>query len=146
MADRDNETRASRERVQSWKPPSLLPVPMAQKGVSFRWIRTSTKGEVDNKNISKRFREGWEPVAAKDHPELQLQAERGAQFPEAVEVGGLLLCKTASENVNQRNEYYSAQAQSQMQSVDNSLYREEDPRMPLRVERRTRISKFGRDQ
>lgn len=144
MATRDNETRAATSRKASWKPPTLLPVPDAEKGYSYRWVRTGSHGTSDNRNVSKRFREGWEPVNAKDHPELQILTDRGSQFQDGIEVGGLLLCKTSTENVEARKDYYGQTAQNQMSSVDNSFLRESDPRMPLlKPERRTRTT-FGK--
>lgn len=144
MASRDNETRAAQERKASWRPPSLLPTPQAERGYKFRWVRVGSRGSLDNKNASARFREGWEPVNAKDHPELALVSDtHGATFQDGVEIGGLLLCKTAEENVDARREYYSGLAQQQMASVDNNYMRESDPRMPLlKPERRTKTT-FG---
>lgn len=144
MSTRDQQTRANSTRKASWKPPTLLPTPDAEAGYSYRWVRTGSHGSVDNRNVSKRFREGWEPVNAKDHPELQILTDRGSQFQDGIEVGGLLLCKTATENVEARNSHYNQAAQNQMLSVDNSFLRESDPRMPLlKPERRSRTT-FGK--
>jgi len=94
-------------------------------------------------NVSSKLREGWEPVKASDHPEIRLFGSNSGRFPDAVEVGGLLLCKTPVEFVEQRNAYYGNQADSQMQSVDNNYMRESDPRMPLFKERSTKVT-FGK--
>lgn len=143
---RSLETRASSQRKQSWKPASILPVPDAQDGVSYRWIRTGSRGSPDMKNVSARFREGWEPVAAKDHPELQIRSDDGSRFADGVEVGGLLLCKTSSDNVKQREEYYRNFTQNQIASVDQAYMRQNDPRMPLyKPERKSRTT-FGNDE
>ena len=143
------ETPAPREDQQrpsdKWVPPSVLPDPVPQEGWVFRWIRTSTVGQSDNTNVSMRFREGWEPVRAEDHPELMIVSDHGSQFPGNVEVGGLLLCKAPQEEVEKRAEYYRDLAQAQMDAVDSNYMRESDPRMPvLQPERSTRIT-FGRD-
>jgi len=141
---RETETRSAKARKTSWTPPSLLPSPDPQEGVSFRWVRVGSRGQSDNKNVSARFREGWVPVNAKDHPELQIVSDRNSQFEAGVEVGGLLLCKNSTENVKARNEYYADRAQQQMTSVDNNYLRESDPRMPmLKPERRSRTT-FGK--
>jgi hypothetical protein len=141
--NREADTREATQREQGWKPPSMLPVPIPEPGYAFRWIRTSMLGNADAKNVSARIREGWEPVRAEDHPELQLVSEGDSRFPGCVEVGGLLLCKTAIENVTARNRYYEKRAAEQISSVDNSFLRENDSRMPLsRPERRTRTT-FG---
>ena len=95
-------------------------------------------------NISSKLREGWEPVKASEHPEIQLMnIGEKARFPDSIEIGGLILCKTPKEFVDQRNGYYQKQTDSQMQSVDNNFMRENDPRMPLFKERRSEV-KFGR--
>lgn len=143
-SNRDNETRAAKQRKATWTPPSLLPTPEKQDGYAYRWVRVGSRGTLDNKNVSSRFREGWEPVNAKDHPELQLVSDRGAQFEDGVEIGGLLLCKNSVENVKARADYYANRAQQQMTSVDNNYLRESDPRMPLlKPERRSRTT-FGK--
>jgi hypothetical protein len=144
MASRENETRAAKARKTTWRPPSLLPTPDAQDGYKFRWVRVGSRGTPDHKNASARFREGWEPVNAKDHPELLVVSDsHGTSFQDGVEIGGLLLCKTSAENVDARREYYANMAESQMASVDNNFMRENDPRMPLlRPERKSKLS-FG---
>ena len=43
----------------SWVPASSLPSPNPRDGISHRWIRTSVLGQVDNTNVSQKFREGW---------------------------------------------------------------------------------------
>lgn len=141
---RDLEARAKGERPKQWMPPELLPSPNPEPGYVFRWIRVSTLGTSDPMNISSKLREGWEPVKASEHPEIQLMAAgANPRFPDSIEVGGLILCKTPQEFVDQRTEYFQRQADGQMQSVDNSFMRENDPRMPLFKERRSEV-KFGR--
>ena len=66
-----------------------------------------------------------------------------SRFPDAIESGGLILCKTPLELVEQRNAYYNNQTEAQVQSVDNNYMRENDPRMPLFKEKRSKVT-FGR--
>ena len=141
---RDLDTRAKMERPKQWMPPELLPSPNPEDGYEFRWIRISTLGTADPGHISAKLREGWEPVKASEHPEIQIMATGDKpRFPDSIEIGGLILCKTPSEFVSQRNSYYQRQTDSQMQSVDNAFMRENDPRMPVFKERRSEV-KFGR--
>jgi hypothetical protein len=141
---READTRAKTERPKRWLPPELLPNPNPEEGYEFRWIRVSTLGNPDPMNVSSKFREGWEPVKASEHPEIQLMATGDKpRFPDSIEIGGLILCKTPTEFVQQRNDHYQRQTDGQMQSVDNNFMRENDPRMPLFKERRTEV-KFGR--
>jgi hypothetical protein len=137
------QTRDTAERPKKWTPPQLLPDPTPEEGYAYRWIRIATLGKDDAMNISGKLREGWEPVKASDHPEVRLFSGGQSRFPDSIEVGGLLLCKTPVEFTEQRNAYYQQQAESQMQSVDNAYMRENDPRMPLFKERSTKVT-FGR--
>ncbi len=138
------DTREAAARPAKWLPPQLLPDPTPEAGYAFRWIRVSTLNAADPINISSKLREGWEPVKASDHPEIRLFGSTpDARFPDAVLVGGLLLCKTPAEFIEQRNAYYGQQAESQMQSVDNSFMRESNPKMPLFKERSSKVT-FGK--
>lgn len=141
-ANRDTDTRAATERPKRWMPAQLLPTPNPEPGYEFRWIRMSTLNADDPMNISSKLREGWEPVKASDHPEVHVYGESNAKFPDSIMVGGLMLCKTPAEFVVQRNAFYQGQADGQMQSVDNSYMRENDPRMPLFRERQSKVT-FG---
>lgn len=140
---RDLTKRAAAERQTKWMPPALLPDPNPEPGYSFRWIRTSTLNQADPMNVSSKLREGWEPVKASDHPEMQLASTPNSRFPDSIEIGGLLLCKTPTEFTEQRDAYYRQQAEAQMTSVDNNFMRDNDPRMPLFSEKRTEV-KFGK--
>jgi len=146
MSERQpRETREKFERPKSWMPPQLLPNPAPEEGYQFRWIRVSTLGSSDPMNVSSKLREGWEPVKASEHPEIQLMGTGDKpRFPDSIEIGGLLLCKTPTEFVEQRNAHFQAQTESQMTSVDNNFMRQNDPRMPVFKERRSEV-KFGRD-
>lgn len=142
-ASRDTEVRAQTERPRKWSPPQLLPDPHPEDGYAFRWIRLSTLGSADAMNISLKLREGWEPVKASEHPEIILMSGQTNRFPDSIEIGGLLLCKTPVEFTQQRDEYYQEQANAQMSSVDNTYMRESDPRMPMFKERSTKVT-FGK--
>jgi hypothetical protein len=141
---RELEKRETTERVKSWAPPTLLPTPQPQDGYKFRWIRISTMNQADPTNVSAKLREGWEPVRAVDHPELQLHGmDTSDRFKDNVVVGGLMLCKTPAELVDQRNSFYQQQTDNQTNSVDNHFMRQNDPRMPLYSERKSSVS-FGK--
>ena len=144
MTDRTSRTaenRDSTKRKVTWSRPNALPDPAPVDGVEYRWIRTQTLGQADMTNVSAKFREGWEPVKAADHPELKVMTDVDSKFSGNVEVGGLLLCKNSTEMMDSRRDYQQGQAKSQMQAVDNSFMKESDPRMPvLRPEKSTRTS------
>jgi hypothetical protein len=140
---RELETREVQVRPKQWAPAELLPEPDKQPGFSYRWIRVSTLNNADPRNISAKLREGWEPVKMEEQPKFQLLVDPDSRFKGNIEVGGLLLCKTPSEFVDQRSEYYNQQTNAQTAAVDNSLMRENDPRMPLFSERKSSTS-FGK--
>ena len=147
MADnrlaRELESRELAKRKQAWVPPQTLPSPNPQDGYEFRWIRTSLMGQVDPTNASAKFREGWVPVKAEDHPEVMMIADPNGRFPGGIEIGGLVLCKAPAEMVAQRNSWYNRQTQAQTEAVDNNFMRANDARMPLFAERRSGVS-FGK--
>ena len=140
---RELESRESAQRNKVWTPPQTLPAPNPQPGWVFRYIRTSTMGQADPQNTSAKFREGWEPVKAEDHPELMHHADPTSKFKGNIEIGGLLLCKAPEELMKQRDDYYAMQAKAQLQSVDNNFMRLNDERMPLFSEKKTTVS-FGK--
>ena len=139
---RELETRAVVERPQQWMNPELLPEPDKQAGYAYRWIRVSTLNNPDPRNLSAKLREGWEPVPVEEQPKFQLLIDPTSRFKDNIEIGGLLLCKTPEEFVDQRNAYYAKQTLAQTDAVDNNLMRQSDPRMPLFKEGKSSTS-FG---
>lgn len=136
---RDNSTRDKLARAV-YVPPSLLPEPAPDPDYVFRWVMTAVLGQPDPTNTSRRFREGWEPVKAEDHPELGLPGNAAGN----VEIGGLILCKMAKEMATARDAYYRSQAKDQMEAVDNTFMKNNDPRMPLFQERKSGFTRgFG---
>ena len=141
--DREVETRVMSERPTQWQQPELLPEPDKQAGFAYRWIRVATLNTADPRNLSAKLREGWEPVRIEEQPKFQLLADPNSRFKDNIEIGGLLLCKTPIEFVEQRNAYYTKQSKSQTEAVDNNLMRQSDPRMPIFNERKSSTS-FGK--
>ena len=140
---RDMQTRELTERPKQWMPPELLPEPDKLPGFAYRWIRVSTLNNADPRNLSAKLREGWEPVGVQEQPKFQLLIDPNSRFKDNIEIGGLLLCKTPVQFVEQRNAYYASQAQAQTEGVDNNLLRQSDSRMPLFAERKS-SSSFGK--
>lgn len=140
--NRELQTREKSVRKKGWTRPTVLPDPIPEDGYTYHWVRIATNGQSDATNVSAKLREGWEPVRAQDHPEIFTDAVADARFKDNVIVGGLMLCKAPEELVEERTEFYQNQADSQIRSVDNNLMRENDPRMPLFHDRKTKVT-FG---
>ena len=140
---REVDTRQQDERPKQWQAPELLPEPDKQPGFAYRWIRVSMLNSADPRNLSGKLREGWEPVRAEEQPKFKLLVDPDSRFKDNIEIGGLLLCKTPDEFVQQRTAYYKQQSEQQMEAVDNTLMRQNDPRMPLFNERKI-TSSFGK--
>ena len=140
--DRKNRDLTTREKSARavYVPPTNLPDPTPETGYVYRWVATHVLGQSEVTNVSRRMREGWEPVKAADHPELMLL---GNEKTGNVEIGGLMLCKISQEKAIARDEYFNQQAQNQMESVDNSFMRQNDSRMPLFAERKSSSTRGG---
>jgi len=141
---RDNVSREKKARYV-YTPSSALPDPTPEPGYVYRWVATHVLGQAEPTNVSRKMRDGWEPVKAVDHPELMIT---GNAATGNVEIGGLMLCKMVAEQAKARDEYYDQQAQNQMESVDNHFMRNNDSRMPLFADRKSSTSRgvgFGSD-
>ena len=140
---REFDTRDVQERPKQWALPEILPEPDKQPGYNYRWIRVSTLNAADPRNLSAKLREGWEPVALEEQPKFKLLADPNSRYRDNVEIGGLLLCKTPTDFVQQRTQHFANQTQAQTDAVDNSFMRQSDARMPLFQERKP-SSTFGK--
>ena len=144
---RASQTREKESRPKVWSPPSLLDAPPAPDGYQQRWLRESSLGFDDTKNIHKRLRSGYELVRADDpiYKDIDLstyaQYETG-KYKGVIGQGGLVLARVPEEIAKQYAAYYQQQAREQNEAFDNDLMREEHPSMPISVDRNTRVT-FG---
>ena len=141
-APRIQESREVFQRPTAWRPPESLPSPDDRPGWAHRWIRTSILGSGDPSNISSKLREGYEPCKAEEYPELMMHASTDGRFKGNIEVGGLVLCRIPSEFMSQRDEHFAKINKAQMDSVDNTYMKDNDPRMSKFAERSSKVT-FG---
>jgi len=140
---RANQTRSKSERPKVWVPPSSLDAPPAPDGFRYRWIRAESVGFQDTKNVTSRIREGYELVRAEevenasDYPVVDEGRYKGV-----VGVGGLLLAKVPIEIAKQRQQYMTDRHKQKTEALDNDLMKEQDNRMPINVDRQSRVT-FG---
>jgi hypothetical protein len=139
---REHDSRTKFTRPEAWRPPESLPNPDDRPGWAHRWIRTSILGSGDPSNISSKLREGYEPCKAEEYPELMMHASTDGRFKGNIEVGGLVLCRIPSEFMSQRNEHFAKINKAQMDSVDNTYMKDNDPRMSKFAERSSKVT-FG---
>ena len=140
---RDVENRERSARPKQWKRADVLPEVDSMPGYIPRWVRVSSLGKADPKNVSAKLREGWEPVRVEEQPNLKFLRDENSRFKGNIEIDGLLLCKIPEEFVEQRTAYFNKINKDNMDAVDNNFMRESDARMPLFAERRTKVS-FGK--
>ena len=140
---RANQTRSKSERPKVWVPPSSLDAPPAPDGFRYRWIRAEVQGFQDTTNVTSRQREGYELVRAEevenasDYPVVE-----DGKYKGVIGVGGLLLAKVPEEIAKQRSEYMTNRHQQRDEAVANDLMKEQDSRMPINVDRQSRVT-FG---
>ena len=139
---REAGSREALKRPTSWQAPETLPSPDPRDGWTHRWVRVSMAGQTDMKNVSSKFREGYEPCKAEDYPEMMLHEMTEGKFKGNIEVGGLILCRVPSEFLVQRSTFYINKNKAEMEAVDNNFLRESDPRMPVFSERKSKVT-FG---
>jgi hypothetical protein len=139
---REIQTRSASERPKAWQRPETLPQPNKEPGYAYRWIRVALLNQNDAKNVSAKYREGWEPVQIEEQPQFKMLVDPNSRFKDNVEVAGLLLCKMPEEFVDQRTAYFAKMTKDNMDAVDNNFMRENDARMPLFKEKKSSTS-FG---
>ena len=142
LPSRESETRVKTERRKEWAPPSQLDAPPAPNGFKHRWIRAETVGQMDQKNVSARLREGWEFVRADEYPDIEWPQIDTGKYSGVIAVGGLMLARIPEEIVKQRSKYFAQVAQDKDEAVANDPLKDQHPSMPISNERSTRVT-FG---
>ena len=141
---RSAQAREKETRRTPWAPPSALDAPAAPPGFKHRWIRESILGQDDKTNMSKRLREGFEPVRAEEFPDFEAPTVQDGVHAGVIGVGGLILARIPEETVNERKDYFDNMTADAMRAVDTDLMRESDPRMPISRPNRSSKVTFGK--
>lgn len=131
-----------RELIPDWKRFSALEAPPPRPGMTQRWIRTAVGLSADPKNVSRKFREGWQPRKAETVPDgysppiISFQ-----QFGDVIGVEDVILCERPEKMTRQRNAYYRKKTQRMTQAVEEDLHRVEVPGLPIEYSSRTRVQR-----
>ena len=137
-------SRSHQKRKITYTPPSYLDAPKPNvEGVKYRWLRVSTGGEDDARNIAKRKREGYEFVRKEEHPDFDVPVHESGKYAGVIGSGDLVLAKIPVEMAEAKNEYYQKRTQSQTDAVDADILKEQHPSMPVTQQRKSSVS-FGK--
>ena len=137
------ETRTKTERPKEYKPPSSLDAPPAPDGFRHRWIRAESLGFNDSKNIHGRLRSGYELVRADEYDDdTSYPIVMDGKYAGVIGVGGLLLARIPEELAQARMDYQQKQTEGQDESVETDLLRDQDKRMPIKIDRNSKHT-FG---
>ena len=135
-------TRSKTERPKVYKPPSSLDAPPAPDGFRHRWIRAESVGFQDSKNIFGRLREGYELVRADEYKDSDYPTVTEGKYAGVIGVGGLLLARIPIELAEARMAYQKTQTEGQDESIENDLLKDQDKRMPIKIDRNSKHT-FG---
>jgi hypothetical protein len=135
-------TRTKTERPKEYKPPSSLDAPPAPDGFRHRWIRAESMGFNDTKNIHGRMRSGYELVRADEYDDKSYPTVLDGKYAGVIGVGGLLLARIPEELAQSRIDYQKRQTEGQDESVETDLLRDQDKRMPIKIDRNSKHT-FG---
>ena len=139
---RASQSREKTKRPQTWTPPSSLDAPPAPDGFRHRWIRAEVVGFDDTKNMSGKFRSGWELVRGDQYPDVDYPTVNEGKYAGVIGVGGLLLARIPEEIAKSREAFFRQQTQARDEAVNNDLMKEQHSSMPINAERQSRVT-FG---
>ena len=135
-------TRSKTERPKEYKHPSSLDAPPAPDGFRHRWIRAESMGFNDPKNIHGRLRSGYELVRADQYDDSDYPVITDGKYAGIIGVGGLLLARIPEELAQSRIDYQRKLTEGQDESVETDLLRDQDKRMPIKIDRNSKQT-FG---
>ena len=142
LPSRESETREKVSRRKPWAPPSQLDAPPAPAGFVHRWIRAESVGQMDQKNVSARLREGWEFVRSDEYPNTEWPQIDSGKYEGVIAVGGLMLARIPLETVKERAAHFAKVTQDKDDAIANDPLKDQHPSMPVSRESRSQVS-FG---
>ena len=146
LPSRESETREKVSRRKPWTPPSQLDAPPAPAGFVHRWIRAESVGQMDQKNVSARLREGWEFVRGDEYPSTEWPQIDSGKYNGVIAVGGLMLARIPKETVKERSAHFAQLTQDKDDAIANDPLKAKHPSMPVQNESRASRVTFGGKQ
>lgn len=115
------------ERVDESQPyvrPGTLEAPTCRPGFKQRWIRVGQGGQIDERNLAKKMREGWRARAADSVPKgFHVPRIRNGEFAGTIMVEGMLLCEMPESLAKRRDEAIRRQTDEKTRAIDDNLMR-----------------------
>ena len=88
------------------------------------------------------MRSGYELVRADEYDTDQYPVVLDGKYAGVIGVGGLLLARIPEELAQARMDYQAKQTEGQDESVETDLLRDQDKRMPIKIDRNSKQT-FG---
>lgn len=119
---RGMQTRDANKKPETYTPPPLLPMPDPEEGYVFKWIRKSSYGQLDTRNMARRTQQGWVLCKKEAYPAIAAVIDPLSNTGEYCENGGLILAKLPEETAEGIRQYNSQRARAQVRAVDNNYF------------------------
>lgn len=125
--------------------PSSLDAPPCREGYTQRWVRQSTRGVADPKNLNRSWREGWRPRQPDTlDEEWRVYANFADKNEGMIVVDDLILMEIDSRVLAQRKKAIERATAQQMSSVEHDLESTQIAGHPIVKEHKTSVSMPGR--
>jgi hypothetical protein len=94
------------------------------------------------KNVSSKLRSGWELVRADEYPGETYSTIGEGKYAGVIGHGGLALARIPVEIAEARDAYFAKRTKEREDAINNDVYKDQHPSMPINSERQTRVT-FG---
>jgi hypothetical protein len=88
------------------------------------------------------LRSGYELVRADEYKDSDYPIVTDGKYAGVIGVGGLLLARIPEELAQQRIDYQRKLSEGQDEAIENDLLRDQDKRMPIKIDRNSKQT-FG---
>src|SRR5690606_3352337 len=96
--------------------------PPEEDGYVFKWIRKSSLGQTDTRNMARRAQQGWVICKKDDYPDIAAVIDPFNNTGEYIENGGLILAKLPLNIAEGIRQYNTQRAKAQVRAVDNNYF------------------------
>lgn len=127
-------------QIDEFVPGSTLEAPPSRPGYLQRWIRISTRGEMDAGNVIKAKREGYRPRQADTLSESFKELSIGkGEYAGCVGLGDLVLFEVPKEIEAKRQAFYDRRTERMTDAIEIQLHQQEAPGHPIAIASMSRV-------